>query len=138
MWLGHREDALDTVQETLMKAFRAIPRFRQGQPVYPWLYGILRNTCIDAARHRQHDRIQARAGWSDRECFSSRTADRGSELWEHLGKLEAEDREMLFLKHVDGRSYEEIAALLEIPAGTVMSRLSRARARLRSRMGAKV
>lgn len=131
--LGNREDAEDAVQEAFVRAFRAMARFEAGRPFYPWFYTILRNGCFKLAARRP-----ARTDEADLplEIFVAPADDDGQcqsrLLEEALWRLSAADRELITLKHLDGLSYAALAERLEIPAGTVMSRLYHARLRLRT------
>jgi RNA polymerase sigma-70 factor (ECF subfamily) len=132
--LGNREDARDAVQEAFIDAFRALNRFDLSRSFYPWFYVLLRNRCYksSAARARlKTDSIE------DAEILVQSEGMRYDELLlldRALLQLDPEDREIITLKHLDGLSYEELAELLGIPAGTVMSRLFHARSRLRDRL----
>lgn len=148
MLVGSRDDALDLTQEAFMKVFRARDTFRDGEPFLPWFHRILRNTCFSHLRKRgriskrsisalgldedapDYDLIDEAPGPEDR------TQDRErSELLHHSFEgLSARDREILALRHFQELSYKEIAEALDIPQGTVMSRLFHARRRLRERL----
>lgn len=136
--VGDPEDARDLAQESFVAAYRALPQYDPDRAFYPWLRGIVVNRCraFVRARARARARIAATADRPDhwarpaaaREGERRRTADlvrRG------VSELAEEDRALLVLKHVEGYTYDELAAALAIPRGTVMSRLYRARQRLR-------
>jgi RNA polymerase sigma-70 factor (ECF subfamily) len=129
----HRQDAEDAVLEAFTKAFRALPRFEAGRRFYPWFYTILRNCCFKCVAQRpaavseSDPPPEILAVAPDEE--SERQAQR---LEQGLARLPAEDRELITLKHLDGLSYQALAERLEIPPGTVMSRLYHARQRLRA------
>ncbi len=130
--LRHREDALDAVQEAFLDAFRALDAFDVRRRFYPWFYTLLRHRCFKArSRRNRHGTEEAPA---DRllAAVGHDPADRDA-LEVALASLSAEDREILMLRHLDGLSYDELSARLEIPRGTVMSRLHHARRRLRQR-----
>ncbi len=132
--LGSLEDALDAVQDAFLDAYQAVGRFDVSRRFYPWLYTILRNRCFEMLASRQRraagaETVQILAQTAKNSCgMTAHVVDRA------LRELEAEDRELLTLKHLDGLSYEELAERLEIPAGTVMSRLYYARKRLREKV----
>lgn len=130
--LGNREDAADAVQEAFVRAFRALNRFEPGRKFYPWLYTILRHCCFKLANRRWNPDSEA----TDELCLlaspdESRKERQTRQLEKALLHLTAEDRELITLKHLDGLSYDELAERLDIPQGTVMSRLYHARRRLR-------
>ncbi len=131
--LRHREDALDAVQEAFLDAFRALDSFDTRCRFYPWFYTILRHRCFKAqARRSRHESQDLPA---DRLLVAALgdVAARDS-LESALASLSAEHREILMLRHLDALSYDELAARLEIPRGTVMSRLHHARRQLRQRL----
>lgn len=130
--LGRGEDARDAVQDSFFAAFRALRRFDPRRSFYPWFYVILRNRCRSVRRRQRLDRPltdpDAVAHAPDAGLASE--DDEASRLRRALGRLPADDREILALKYMDGRSYDEIGAMLDLPAGTVASRLHAARRRL--------
>ncbi|MGI9055631.1 MAG: RNA polymerase sigma factor [Pyrinomonadaceae bacterium] len=132
--LGNREDAFDAVQEAFIDAYRAIDRFDFTRRFYPWFYVLLRNRCFKmlAAAGRRNtesaDEMEILAPQSEssiEETLSLETA---------LLDLSPEDRELVTLKYLDGLSYQELAELLHIPKGTVMSRLFYARRQLQAKL----
>ena len=130
--LGSLEDALDAVQDAFLDAYQAVERFDGSKRFYPWLYTILRNRCFKMLASRQR---QAAASEGAVEILAA-TAKNSSTIPASLvdralRELAAEDRELLTLKHLDGLSYKDIAEILDIPVGTVMSRLYYARERFR-------
>lgn len=130
--LGNREDALDAVQEAFVDAFQALERFDTTRRFYPWFYVLLRNRCYKAtARKREAVSIE------ETEILAPQPELRREEqfaLEKALLELSREDRELITLKYLDGLSYSEIAERLEIPRGTVMSRLYYARKQLQARL----
>lgn len=132
--LGNRDDAADAVQEAFFDAYVALPRFDASRAFYPWFYVILRNRCFKLLKSRKR-RPEAMAGGSDRlALIAAESTAPCSELEEALWSLAPEDREIITLKHLDRLSYAELSQRLEIPLGTVMSRLFHARRRLRERL----
>ena len=132
--LGNRDDALDAVQEAFIDAFQALERFDITRRFYPWLYTILRNRCFKILANRRRHGTDST---DDVEILSpSRGASREELLLLEGGllALSAEHREIITLKYLDGLSYEELSARLEIPVGTVMSRLHQARKNLREKL----
>jgi RNA polymerase sigma-70 factor, ECF subfamily len=133
-YLRNREDAKDVVQEAFIKAYRNLRRFDLSRSFGPWLLTIVRNLSIDALRKRKHSGDEL----PERLPDSRRRADddvlRG-EVWTALETLSADHREIVFLRDYQGHSYTEIAEILGIPLGTVMSRLHHARRSLIVRLG---
>ena len=139
-------DADDLAQEAFVRAWGAIGRFDVGQPLYPWLARIVTNQAYSLFRHRRRrpetsiePLIEAGQQWGvddDPAEHLARSA-RDQTLRDCLGELGPEHQAVLVLRAVQDLSYEEIAQALNIPAGTVMSRLSRARAELKRRLAAR-
>lgn len=130
--LGNREDAFDAVQEAFIDAFRSLPSFDQTRRFYPWFYVLLRNRCFKmTAKRRETESIE------ETEILAAQNDLPGDErfaLEQALLSLEKEDREIITLKYLDGLSYEELAEHLQIPRGTVMSRLFYARKKLQAKL----
>ncbi len=127
--LGNRDDAADAVQEAFYDAYVALPRFDVAREFYPWFYVILRNRCFKLLKSRKR-RPEAMAGGKLHLIAADSTVP-STDLEEALWSLTSEDREIITLKHFDRLSYAELSQRLEIPLGTVMSRLYHARRRLR-------
>ncbi|MEK6302257.1 MAG: sigma-70 family RNA polymerase sigma factor [Acidobacteriota bacterium] len=132
--LGNREDARDAVQDALMDAFQALNRFDLSRKFYPWFYVILRNRCYKLAGARTKRETESIEDTQILEPSTSAPREELLLLERALLELDAEDREIITLKHLDGLSYEELAERLQIPEGTVMSRLFHARKRLHARV----
>lgn len=134
------DEARDGVQEAFVKAFNALPRFDQSRRFAPWFYQILRNQCRDMLRSRasrerlevKDPEVHRRPAGSDAspERYRERRAIEAV-LWQALGRLPDEQREILVLKELQDLRYDEIAEMLEIPEGTVASRLYYARRALK-------
>lgn len=139
-------DAEDLVQETLLCAYRAIERFDGAHP-RAWLFTIMRNT--EAKRHRRRrpqllrdpDRAVQLELADPRRCLDSPEeivvgAEFDAVVAQCLVSLPERHRQVVELVDVDGLSYAEAAEALGVPVGTVMSRLHRARTRIRQRLSA--
>jgi RNA polymerase sigma-70 factor, ECF subfamily len=132
--LADREDALDAVQEAFLDAYQALGRFDTSRQFYPWFYTILRNRCFKLLVGRRKN-----VGLSLDDALIlapvNGVAPEDRLALEHaLLELSSAERELVTLKHLDGLSYDELAERLEIPRGTVMSRLFHARKRLREKL----
>ncbi len=136
-----RDEAEDLVQDTLVRAYRAIDRF-DGRHPRAWLLTILRNTNINRGRKKTPSLLLdpdqtlsrlAAPGSDGREGAAEPALDRIADptLVRALQALSADHQAVVALVDVDGLSYREAAELLDVPTGTVMSRLHRARRRLR-------
>ncbi len=137
--LGDPEEAADALQEALISAHRAAPRFRAEAAVTTWLHRIVVNECIDRIRHNQvrstvplpdDGRGEPPAPRDPIEALPTRLA-----VQDALALLPAEQRLAVVLVDVQGYPVTEAAAILEIPAGTVKSRCARGRARLAGLLG---
>jgi len=138
-YVGNAEDARDLSQDAFIKAYQARARFDDSRPFYPWLYRILKNHCLNfVTRGRQHlsldDENEHReiasphpSALEDMESDERRRVVRAA-----IDRLSDDHREIIVLKNFKDHSYREIADLLEIPIGTVMSRLFYARQALRA------
>jgi RNA polymerase sigma-70 factor (ECF subfamily) len=139
--LGDPDDALDVAQDALLRFFTKLHRFRDERPVRPWLLAIVRNRARDLLRRKRVRRAEPLL--SDEETYRPELVDPGDgpeddfaqrqlrrELWQRLAAMPAAHREILVLRDYQDLSYAEIAQVLTIPIGTVMSRLHRARATL--------
>jgi RNA polymerase sigma-70 factor (ECF subfamily) len=130
--LRDRDDGLDAVQEAFVDAFRFLDKFDITRPFYPWFYVLLRNRCYKmAARNRpadsldEMDLLAPQSGLTDDDRLSLEKA---------LRLLPAEFREIVTLKYLSELSYDELAEHLQIPKGTVMSRLFHARRQLQKKL----
>jgi RNA polymerase sigma-70 factor, ECF subfamily len=128
-------DAEDLVQDTLVRAYERRSHFRNGGNLKGWLLSILHNGFIDSKRSSQAEarRIEAMASVAAASLQPSQEHSiRLSEVREGFFSLPEEQRAALHLVAIENLSYEEASAALGIPIGTLMSRISRARAALRS------
>jgi RNA polymerase sigma-70 factor (ECF subfamily) len=141
-------DAEDLVQDTYLKAFRAADSFEPGTNLRAWLFTILHNTARNRARDRARDNVTVDSETVDQAAdllTSGGDADATPEallmrdtlmpeLQAAIDALPEAFREAVWLRDVEEFSYAEIAAMLHIPAGTVMSRISRGRRMLFDRL----
>ena len=131
-WLGDEQEAREAAQEALLKAHRARHRYDPARPFYPWLRRIVRNTCFDRLARRKHREASGlRDEWVAAEGPSAldrlTSAEAAASVREAMERLSEGHREIVVLRHFEELSYEEIAEVLQVPQGTVMSRLYRAR-----------
>lgn len=139
-------DALDLTQTTFMKAFEALPRFQIQARFYTWLYRIAVNTTLSHRRSeaRRPTLSLVRTDESDGRDFEpaarndeadpardAEQAELRERLEDALGRLDGEFRAAVVLRDVEGLDYAEIAEILEVPVGTVKSRIFRGRTMLR-------
>ncbi len=136
--VGNKDEALDISQEAFLRVYRSAKKFLPGSDFFPWFYAIIANLCRDclARRERKEKGTVDIAEYDFLEaenCDPEQKLIQDEEILRVRGALmlmDFEDREILMLKHFRDLSYEEIAALLKIPRGTVMSRLYYARKKL--------
>ena len=135
---GSATDADDLVQNACERVLRRGEQLREQSRLDAWIYGIMRNLWIDETRSRKvrrHDDMDAATHvvGDDGEQVAHGTLTLKA-VRQTMAFLPAEQRAMLMLVCVDGLRYAEVAEVLEIPIGTVMSRLARARQDLRDRL----
>ena len=150
-WLtGNRTDAEDVVQDASLRAFRAIHKFAGGN-ARAWVLCIVRNTACSWLRKNRPTAVVTVEDLEAVEAAYAEPADRDGETPEAalIAKTDAEQlraaiaalptpfRETLVLRDIEGLDYREIAEATEVPIGTVMSRLARARGRLIATIGGK-
>lgn len=147
--VGSRDDAMELSQEAFLKTYRARATYRDGDPFLPWFHRILRNTCYSFLRKRGRlKKSSLSSSFGDENADGTGDWDivdddgemphdaierdeRAQTFWTAFRALSTRDREILALRHFKDLAYQEIADTLEIPIGTVMSRLYHARRRLR-------
>ncbi|MGH7563777.1 MAG: RNA polymerase sigma factor [Gemmatimonadota bacterium] len=137
--LGDADEAEDVVQEAFVSAYEHLRDYDPAYRFYTWLYRIARNRCLNVIRRRKlwslvtlsdPERAPALPAL-DRSDRSLEDGELAASLVACRGSLPADQREVFDLRHAEGFSYREIAAAVGIPEGTVMSRLARAREKMR-------
>ncbi len=143
-FVGSPEDAMDLSQDAFARAYRARHRINPDMPFYTWFYQILRRLCFNFIRDRKLHRTKLRdqkswivddAAFRARERNPQRTIEREQtrmRVRKAIETLPDREREVLVLKEFEGLKYREIADVVGIPIGTVMSRLYSARRNLAS------
>lgn len=147
--LRDREEARDVAQEAFIKVHRYIEYFKGDASFYTWLYRITVNLCIDSIRRkgsRGNDPVEfdesvkmdvaeanigalgSRLGTNPQK--SALRAELGNRITEAMGQIPEAHRQILLLREVEGMSYEDLSRTLNIPKGTVMSRLFHARLKM--------
>ena len=148
-----RELAEDLTQETFVKVLNALDRYRPEFKFSSWIFKIANNAAIDQLRRKELDTLSLEGGpdavTPDRvEATSLQVGDisespleeleareLGSAIELAIGRLRPEYRACIIMRHVDGRPYDEIADILDLPLGTVKTYIHRARAELRETLG---
>lgn len=126
--IGNREESYDITQEVFIKANQEDKLYNKDFNVSSWLYKVSRNICYDYFRKikRKFDFLKIYSVSSYYEIDFS-TNDEYEEVFQYLQKIPAKYREILYLRFISELSYKEISDILQIPSGTVMSRISRGR-----------
>ena len=143
---GHVEDASELLQEAMIRVFRGLHSYQENSSFYTWLFRIVLNVAFTHRRKVKGRPLSVESG-SDSGRFDFASSDeltrpsRGIEIEETRGiieqalaKVPETYRAVLILKDIDHLKYEEIAEILDIPIGTVRSRLHRARSEMRDRL----
>ena len=141
------QDAEDLVQETYLKAYNAFDSFKPGTNLKAWLYRIMTNTYINSYRKKQRRPLETSAeDVTDSQLYTSSSHDStglesaevealklmpNSRISDALNSLNEDYRMVVYYADVEGLAYKEIAEVMDIPLGTVMSRLHRGRKQLR-------
>lgn len=144
--LGNREDAQEITQETFIKLWKALPEFREEASLSTYLMRIVKNACLDFLRRKKEEVLPLNELSADGEEYDRGLTDNDPEhnpqeafdrqeriqiVRRAIASLPDEAREILLLREFQGFSYSEIGQILDLEEGTVRSRLSRARIRLK-------
>lgn len=140
--LSDREDAYDAAQEVFIRVYKNLSGFRGDSTVSTWIFRITQNVCKDFLRKRKpiaqsldnDDEDEPSLEIADESLSPEQVSERNEKialLRAAIAELEENQRIVLTLFDLDGRSYEEIAEIIKCPIGTVKSRLYRARESLR-------
>ncbi|TFG66388.1 MAG: RNA polymerase sigma factor [Gemmatimonadales bacterium] len=145
--VGSHDDAMDLSQDAFARALNHAAKMDPDRPFYPWFYQILRRLCFNFLRDRANRKrlLDEAGGWIVGDSIVGwspehpddrlRREDARRIIVRAMASLPETQREMLVLREFEGLKYEEIAVLLDIPAGTVMSRLYAARRGLADALG---
>ena len=133
---GSPDEAADLVQRAFVKGFKKLRSCRDPERVGAWLFRILANLCKDHVRSRRRQDVSLTPlepllrGTSNPQA-DAENAETRSKIWGALDALTPEQKEAFVLKHVEGRSYEEIAAVMDLSVASLKMRVHRAREALR-------
>jgi RNA polymerase sigma-70 factor, ECF subfamily len=141
-YVRNRDDAIDMANDAFFRVYKHLDRFREGERFAPWFFRILRNCCLNFLEKRRRAR-QVSIHPKDDDSFgiplpdgamgpTEKAEDRevAQEIWKAMDDLSLQHREIILLRHFQDLDYASIAEVLEIPIGTVMSRLFHARKKL--------
>jgi len=137
--LGNHHDALDASQDAFVRAWRGIRRLQEAARFRAWYSAILRNVCLSRLRRCRRETV----AYADRLTVSDdgdpsvlvERDEQGRRLWAEMRRLPVPQRDILLMSHLHQMSYKQMAELLDVPIGTVMSRLHNARKALRRALG---
>jgi RNA polymerase sigma-70 factor (ECF subfamily) len=142
--VGHAEDARDIVQEAFIQAFLKLAAFQRHSAFYTWLYRIALNTAMTQRRRRRPtaslDNMRETNAIEPVDCDAEDPAEILNRkeccrrVRQTIAQLPEEYRTVLVLREIDSRDYETIAEILDLPIGTVRSRLHRARSQLKEEL----
>jgi len=140
---GNAEDAADIVQRAFINAFRKIQEFKGDSSFSTWIYRIAFNQAISFRRENKRNAVSIYSKDDDKVAEPAVESnpteklegeEKQKKVQQALEQLEEGDRQIILLKDLQGHSYDEIAAIMQIPKGTVRSRLHRARLELKSKL----
>ncbi len=150
--IGNYDDAADLAQETFVRIFKAISKFKEESSFSTWIYRITTNVCLDEIRKRKNKKILSLDedihmddGDMKRQVESDEIGPEQNAEREEVRKivndainmLPEDQRVVITLRDIDGMSYEEISETLKCPGGTVKSRINRARVALKNILSSK-
>lgn len=140
---GNHEDAQDCLQEAMLRVYRSISGFKGQSSFSTWVYRVAMNTCLDELRRRRNKPASSLdgmldAGWSpsdelDTPEHHAVASEKRREIRRTIAELPEDMRSAIVLRDIQGFSYEEIAKMLQINVGTIKSRISRGREKLREK-----
>lgn len=142
--VGNSEDAMDVVQEALVRLYKSIKNFEGQSSFWTWTYRVVTNLCLDEMRKRKNRQAVSLDALEEDGMPQPKALERPDDMLVQKERYDAvmqlmeqlpEDlRVALMLRDVQGLAYEEIAGVLAINLGTVKSRISRAREKMRERL----
>lgn len=139
--LGNRALAEETAQEVFLRIWKALPGYRADASLSTWIYAIARNTCLTAMKRAGSRRrdvsldLPAVRHAAETAAAEPVAPDRSPDILGLVGELPDKYRQVILLYHMEGKSYEEVAAMLDLPIGTVRTHLHRARRQLAAALG---
>lgn len=140
-YTGNRQDAMDCAQETMIRAWRGLPGFRGDCSIETWLYRIAASCCTDFRRKKVRDQSESIEPLKE-QGFDPADEKPGTEetvilqedherLRNAIADLPEEQREALILTQLEGLDYDTVSGLLQIPSGTLRSRVNRAKEKIK-------
>lgn len=143
-FVGTHDDAMELSQVAFIRAYKHFGSFDRSKNFFTWYYKILRNLCLNKIRDTKRRNEVSLLEFEDIESDVVSAPDKleneelKNKIEEAMMQLDPADREIIIMKEFEGLRYKEIAELLEIPAGSVMSRLFYARKKLGKKLGSEM
>jgi RNA polymerase sigma-70 factor, ECF subfamily len=139
---GHESDAEDVTQEIFLAVYRSIARFRGDSALGTWVYRVAMNHCLEYRRKKRLEHVPlddslmlASGDWRDDPMQTANKQELSARVEAAINSLSPVHRDVIVLHELQGLTYQEVAATLDVPVGTVKSRLSNAFRRLRDLLG---
>lgn len=149
-YVGNPSDAEDVTQEIFIDLYRSIGQFRGRSALYTWVYRVAVNHCLKSCQRARPETLpledavnlgktnNIRTDWTSDPHFSATRGELADQVSGALNQLSALHRDVVILHELHGLTYQECADVLDVPVGTVKSRLSNAFRRLRDLLGSYV
>jgi RNA polymerase sigma-70 factor (ECF subfamily) len=143
-FVGSHDAALDLSQEAFIRAYKSFSKFDKNKKFFTWYYKILKNLCLNFIRDKKRRKESHFIELDSKELISESLSEKieTEELITimegMIAELEFEEREVIILREFEGCSYKEISELLNIPIGSVMSKLFYARKKLAEKLRSKI
>jgi RNA polymerase sigma-70 factor (ECF subfamily) len=143
-FVSSHDAALDLSQEAFIRAYKNFPKFDKKKKFFTWYFKILKNLCLNYIRDRKQRKenhfieIESENLYADDFSKKIEGAEILTLIEKAIEELEFEEREVIILREFEGHSYNEISELLNIPIGSVMSRLFYARKKLAEKLRTKI
>lgn len=141
---GNHEDAQDCLQESMLRIYRSISGFKGQSSFSTWVYRVTMNTCLDELRKRKNKQSTSLdglldSGWSPSDNYDTPehhaiAEEKKAAIQNAISELPDDMRSAVVLRDVEGFSYDEISGILGINVGTIKSRISRGREKLREKI----
>ncbi|MBQ9952029.1 MAG: sigma-70 family RNA polymerase sigma factor [Clostridia bacterium] len=138
------EDAQDCLQESMLRVFRSISGFKGQSSFSTWVYRVTMNTCLDELRKKKNKQSASldsllETGWSPSDEYDTpehhaMAGEKRKAIQSAISELPEDMRSAVVLRDIEGFSYEEISGILGINVGTIKSRISRGREKLREKI----
>lgn len=132
--MAGEKDAADLTQQVFLQMFRGLSKFAGQASFSTWLYRIAVNECLQHRRRQRSPHLDLPPDLTDRSPSPEHRIDQAEMIDWALDRLDDRLRAIFVLREIDGLSYQQIAEVMDVPAGTVASQLSRARAELRAHL----